>query len=163
MTDDQALDYARVVAASASRRDSAEAPAQFTREWLIDELERAGRTLQSLPARGTRPAEYGSAWPDVVHAAEASYGWTTERARPPVPSAQDIKRMDIVFGWVALIPERQRVMRRIVMMRSLVDPVTDRHLWSWRKIGTALGTAKTNAQYQHNRAIDILMRNVPDC
>lgn len=151
-----ALSHAHVQIAAARKRGMLPAPAEMTREWLVAELEHAGRTLQSLPVKGTRPSEYGSGWPDVVHAAEVAYGWVAERARPSAPSAKDIARMDIAFGWIGLIPEGKRTLRRVVMMRALVDPITDRHLWSFGRIGAALGWSRDYAQKQWVLGITLL-------
>ena len=38
-----------------------------------------------------------------------------------------------------LIPIEKYVLRRIVGARSLVSPMTGRYLYSWRRLGTAIG------------------------
>lgn len=154
------LSYARMVLAASERRGLLPEPHERTPEWLIACLEGAGRTLQALPARGTRPTEYGNGWPDVVHAAEIAYGWTSDRIRPAYPTAAEIARMDLVYGWIGLIPEGQRVYRRIVLMRSLVDPITDRNIWSFGKIANLLGAPKQTVQDWHAKGISIIGRNI---
>lgn len=145
--------YARNAAQASIARGFIPEPDQRTPEWLVATLEQAGRTLQSMPARGTRPSEYGNGWPDVVHDASVAYGWTADRIRPAYPSARDIALMDEVYAWIGLIPESQRLLRRIVLLRSLVDPISDRHRFSWRKVGSTLGHDHKAAQRWHENAI----------
>lgn len=145
--------YARTAAAVSIRTGFVPDVPQRTAEWLVAVFEQAGKTLQSMPARGTRPSEYGNGWPDVVHDAGMAYGWTTDRIRPAYPSARDIARMDEVYAWIGLIPENQRLLRRIVLLRSLVDPISDRHRFSWRKVGSTLGHDHKAAQRWHENAI----------
>jgi len=45
----------------------------------------------------------------------------------------------------------------VVLMRSLVDPITDRHLWTFRKIERALGWYHEYAKAQHDKAIHCLL------
>ena len=42
-------------------------------------------------------------------------------------------------------------------MRSLVDPITDRHVWSFRMIERALGWGHHYAKRQHDKAIHRLL------
>jgi len=99
-------------------------------------LEEAGATLLALPAGGFSTRLRVSQL-DVVHTALEAYGWDKGRLRPAVPSAARITRMDEALGWITLIPRDRYVVRRIVGARSLVSPVTERHLSSWRRLGAA--------------------------
>jgi hypothetical protein len=64
-----------------------------------------------------------------------AYGWEAARIRPAVPSAEKIDRMDEAMAWITLIQSSQYVLRRVIGARSLVHPITDRHLYSWRRLG----------------------------
>ena len=55
------------------------------------------------------------------------------------PIAEKITRMDEAMSWIPLIPLDRYVLRRVVGARSLVHPITDRHLFPWRRLGKALG------------------------
>jgi hypothetical protein len=93
---------------------------------------------------------------DVVHSALDAYGWQNAAVRPPMPSAAAISQMDEVFGWLTLIPEAKYVMRRILGARALVHPVTLRHLFPWRRIGTMLGADHKSVQRWHGQAVELL-------
>ena len=65
--------------------------------------------------------------------------------------------MDEALGWVALIPRERTVLRRIVGARSLVSPVTERHLFSWRRLGGVVGADHKAVQRWHAQAIEIIV------
>lgn len=88
-------------------------------ESLIGRLEEAGAALLALPGTGWSTKLRGSSL-EIVRAAVDGYGWTTNRIRPPVPSAAAITRMDEAMTWISLIPLDRYVLRRIVGARSLV-------------------------------------------
>jgi hypothetical protein len=96
----------------------------------------------------------------VVQAAAEAYGATAARVRPPVPSASRITRMDEALGWIPLIPRDRYVLRRIVGARCLVSPVTERHLYSWRRLGALLGADHKAVQRWHAQGIDMLVAAV---
>jgi hypothetical protein len=68
--------------------------------------------------------------------------------------------MDEAFGWVGLIPQDKFVLRRIVGARSLVGPITGRHLYPWRRLGTLLGADHKAVQRWHGQGIDIIVAGV---
>src|SRR4051794_18804387 len=105
---------------------------------LTYRLEEAGATLLAMPGTGWATRMRSSSL-EIVRTALESYGWTTNRIRPPVPSAERITRMDEAMGWLQLIPIERYVLRRIVGARSLVHPITERHLFPWRRLATAIG------------------------
>ena len=80
------------VSASGQRRDS-------TPKAVICRLEEAGATLLALPGSGWSTRLRTSSL-EIVRAAVESYGWTTRRIRPPIPSAARITRMDEALGWI---------------------------------------------------------------
>ncbi len=124
--------------------------------YVIWRLEEAGATLLALPpsgwSTGLRTANL-----DIVRTAAESYGWTAKRIRPPMPSAAKITRMDEAMGWIPLIPLDRYVLRRIVGARSLVHPVSDRHLFPWRKLGDMLGADHKAVQRWHKQGIDLIV------
>jgi hypothetical protein len=124
--------------------------------FIIYRLEEAGATLLALPGTGYSTAMRMSQL-DVVCDAKSATSGQNGRIRPPVPSASRITRMDEALGWLPLIPKERYVLRRIVGARSLVSPVTERHLFSWRKLGTVLGADHKAVQRWHGQGIDILV------
>ena len=126
------------------------------RETVIARLEEAGRTLLALPRSGYTTGLRQSRL-DIVRAAAEAYGYDpAPRLRPPMPEAAAITRMDEAFGWLALIPNDRFVLRRIASARALVDPLTDRHLHSWRRLGALLGADHRAVQRWHADAIGLI-------
>lgn len=125
-------------------------------EWVIARLEEAGTTLLALPNSGpsTRLVQSGLEW---VRDAAESYAPVRARLRPAVPSAGHITRMDQAFRWVSRIPGDRYVLRRVVGARSLVHPMTGRYVYSWRRLGTAVGADHKAVQRWHAQGIDMIV------
>jgi hypothetical protein len=122
-------------------------------------LEEAGRTLLSLPHRGwtTRLA---TSRLDIVHAAAEAYGHQHRaRLRPTMPDSGQISRMDEAFGWLLLIPQDRYVLRRIVGARAMVSPLTDRHLYPWRRLAALLGADHKAIQRWHHDGIAMIAQS----
>jgi hypothetical protein len=127
--------------------------------FIVYRLEEAGATLLALPGTGYSTkmrVSHLEVLPSVVEA----YGSDRVRVRPPIPSASRISRMDEALGWITLIPADRRVIRRIVGARSLVSPVTERHLFSWRRLGEVVGADHKAVQRWHGQGIDMLVAAV---
>ncbi|MGL4963174.1 MAG: DUF6362 family protein [Inquilinus sp.] len=118
---------------------------------VVARLEDAGRALLALPSSGLRPAGYRSMMPDVLRVIWEA-GLTAEnvvRAAPPSPSAID--RMDRVYAWLGYVDDPTR--RRIVLLRSLVNPMTGRHLYAWRRIARLFNLDHKTVQAWHRDAV----------
>jgi hypothetical protein len=137
---------------------AARQPDEIDSSFITYRLEEAGATLLALPGTGYSTSLRMSQL-DIVRDAQ-SYGWQKGRIRPAVPSASRITRMDEALGWLTLIPKERYVLRRIVGARSLVSPVTERHLFSWRRLGAVLGADHKAVQRWHAQGIDILVAAV---
>ena len=122
-------------------------------------LEEAGATLLALPGTGYSTKMRVSQIDVVANAAEA-YGRHPGFVRPAIPSASRITRMDEALGWIMLIPQERYVIRRIVGARSLVSPVTERHLYSWRRLGEAVGADHKAVQRWYGQGIDMLVASI---
>jgi hypothetical protein len=125
-------------------------------EYVVYRLEEAGATLLALPGTGWSPRLRTSQL-EIVRTALEAYGWEPPRARPPVPSSGRITRMDEALAWVTLIPRDRYVLRRIVGARALVSPLTERHLFSWRRLGVLLGADHKAIQRWHGEGIRIIV------
>jgi hypothetical protein len=125
-------------------------------ELVIYRLEEAGATLLALPGTGWSTRLRASS-PEIVRVAIESYGWTAKRIRPPVPSAARITRMDEAMGWITLIPIDRSVLRRIVGARSLVHPITERHLYPWRRLAIAIGADHKAVQRWHAEGVGLIV------
>jgi hypothetical protein len=122
-------------------------------------LEEAGASLLALPGTGWSTRLRASSL-EIVRAAIESYGWTEKRIRPATPSAARITRMDEALGWITLIPIDRYVLRRIVGARSLVHPITERHLYPWRRLATAIGADHKAVQRWHAQGIDLIVASL---
>lgn len=120
--------------------------------FVVRRLEEAGAALLALPNTGWTTRLRTSNL-DIVRIAMDSYGTADKRIRPPIPSAATITRMDEALGWIPLIPVDRYVLRRIVGARSLVNPITERHLFPWRRLGTAMGADHKAVQRWHAEGI----------
>jgi len=125
-------------------------------DYLIYRLEEAGATLLALPGTGWSTKMRSSSI-EIVRTALEAYGWDTARIRPAVPSADKIDRMDEALAWVPLIPDNRYVLRRVVGARCLVHPITDRHLFSWRRLGNVLGADHKAVQRWHALGIYMIV------
>ena len=126
---------------------------------VIFRLEEAGSTLLALPGSGWSTRMRNSSL-QIVRTALEAYGWETARVRPAVPSADKVDRMDEAMAWLSLIPEKQYVLRRVVGARSLVHPITDRHLYPWRRLGSAMGADHKAVQRWHAQGIGIIVASL---
>lgn len=136
-------------------------------------LEEAGMTLLSLPA-GRASSHLPSAMPDVVRSAVEAYGWSGMALRPPIPPAAKITRMDEALEWIKLIPldpagrnetgpwsvHGGGMLRKIVGARTLVSPVTERHLFSWRRLGDIMNANHESVRQWHRKGVDIVVEEL---
>ncbi len=126
-------------------------------EQIVARLEAAGATLMAMPSRGYSTQLRKMRF-EVVHTALEAYGWQSAIARPPAPSAAEISLMDEAFGWLVLIPESRHVLRRILGARALVHPLTERHIYPWRRLAAMLGTDHKSVQRWHAQGIALLVQ-----
>ncbi len=147
---------ARSVHSDAAARPEDGAIAAIDAALVTARLEDAGRTLLALPDSGPSPRLRVSVW-DVLQSAIEGYGWEQPRMRAAVPAAARITRMDEALGWIALIPRDRYVLRRIVGARALVHPLTDRHIYPWRRLGAAVGADHKAVQRWHAQGIALIV------
>jgi hypothetical protein len=126
-------------------------------DFVVYRLEEAGATLLALPGTGWSTRLRSSSL-EIVRTALEAYGWTDARIRPAIPAAEKITRMDEALGWIPLIPLDRYVLRRVVGARSLVHPLTDRHLYPWRRLGLALGADHKAVQRWHAQGIGLIVK-----
>lgn len=135
---------------------------------LVERLEQAGRTLLALPNTGpsTRLVQSGLDWvrdagdTPMATARSATAGKDGGRLRPPIPSSAAITQMDEALAWIPLIPQDRVVLRRIVGARSLVDPMNERHLYSWRRLAIAVGADHKAVQRWHGQGIALILQRL---
>lgn len=136
---------------------------RYDAETVVTRLEEAGRTLLSLPPGGHSTGlrtNTATLVRRMIEAGEASA--TPGRLQPAVPPADGITRMDEALGWIPLIPNDRTVLRRIVGARALVNPMTDRHLYPWRRLGSLLGADHKAVQRWHAQGVELIVRALND-
>ena len=131
-------------------------PYAIDADLVVYRLEEAGATLLALPGTGWSTRLRSSSL-EIVRTALEAYGWSTARIRPPVPSSEKITRMDEAMSWIPLIPQDRYLLRRVVGARSLVHPITDRHLFPWRRLGVALGADHKAVQRWHAQGVEMIV------
>ncbi len=119
----------------------------------------AGKTLMMLPMpKDGMPAGNRAAWPDVLQlfwdlAGPADEGSVQERqealaqARNYIrlrASAAAIDRLDEVLGWLLMIDTPCH--RKAVMARMMTHPISERPLYSWKRIAYSLGVSMGTVQ-----------------
>jgi hypothetical protein len=115
-------------------------------------LTEAGKTIIALPATGTRPGGVRSCMPDYIYEYMDIGNWTEIVLRTPKPTPAQIQRMDEVLqDWIPLITDHRD--RRIVQMRILTNPVTEKPLFKWARIGRIFGIHRTHARATYERAV----------
>jgi hypothetical protein len=124
--------------------------------FVIGRLEEAGATLLALRNTGWT-TKLRTSNIEIVRTALENYNWEEQRVRPAVPSSAKITRMDEAMGWISVIPLDRYVLRRIVGARSLVHPVSERHLFPWRRLGVALGADHKAVKRWHVQAIGMIV------
>ena len=123
--------------------------------YVVARLEEAGATLLSLPSTGYS-TKLRTSSVEIVRLATESYGWADRAIRPAIPSASRISRMDEAMAWISLIPADRYVLRRIVGARSLINPMTDRYVFPWRRLGAAIGADHKAVQRWHAEGVGII-------
>ena len=155
--------FARVpVASFSTTRAGATRPGRPMRtrgidaETVVWRLEEAGAALLALPETGPSTRLRTSVLEIVRDPGDEQD--VSGRIRPPVPDGARVDRMDEALAWVAFIPGDRPVLRRIVQARSLVHPLTGKHLFPWRRLGVAVGADHKAVQRWHGQAIDFIVR-----
>jgi hypothetical protein len=150
-----AFDIARATQPATDRPRPASS--RIDAETVIYRLEEAGQTLLTLPSRGPTTALRQTRHQYLAEAVEAFATEADAPPRLPAPSAARITRMDQALAWIPLIPEANLVLRRVVGCRSLVSPLTERHLFSWRRLARLLGADHKAIQRWHATGIDTIV------
>jgi hypothetical protein len=151
------FDIARATQPAPHRRSVQTPTGRIDAETVLYRLEEAGQTLLSLPARGPTTALRQTRHQYLADAVEAFAAEGDAPPQIPIPSAARITRMDQALAWIPLIPEANLVLRRIVGCRSLVSPLTERHLFTWRRLARLLGADHKAIQRWHATGIDTIV------
>ena len=128
-------------------------------DYVIYRLEKAGATLLSLPNSSIEEKLRKNSLALIKGVIE-TYQWHASYIRPPVPSDEEIIKMEEAFDWISLIPQDRHMLRRVVGARSLVHPVTDRHLFPWRRLAKMLMAEHKSIIRWHAAGISIIVSSL---
>ena len=126
-----------------------------------ERLEWAGLILARLNLSPTGPAGLRGYWPDFAPELSVAYGYADARWKPATPSPQEITQMDQTLRWVQLIPVDQFVLRRVVNARLLMNPYTERHLFTYKAVGKMLGCDWRAAMRWRQQGVEIIASKLP--
>lgn len=146
--------YVRERNALAAQPATAVADVRATRDECVARLAEAGSILLTFP--GNEPIRRHLE-ESLVRTAIEEYARVASQTRD-VPSFDQISRMDEALGWINLIPQDRYVVRIIVGARCVVDPVTRRHVISWKWISRTLGADETAIKRWHSQGIDMIVQ-----
>lgn len=137
-------------------------------------IESAGRTLAMGPQGFGKPKGYMSGWPEVlremvllVHTEGDNKG--IEVIMPEVmkvrqyANTKQATELEMVFDWMLLLAnyckdKHMRIIPRTVWIGMLHNPVTDRRLFSWRRIGKETFCCHLTAKKRYLEGIEIIAR-----
>jgi hypothetical protein len=132
------------------------------RNCLPEEMESwlnwSGQIFLSMQIRDPGPQGFRVAWPVFAQKFYDAYGATNERVRPPRPSAEAISLMDQIMQWPNLLPDETA--RIVIYKRSLVTPLSERHLFTWTKLAVMLRTDRRKVARIYDKGIAELCRSV---
>ena len=117
--------------------------------FVVAHLECAGKTLLALPHSGFSTLLKTSSLNSEMAAVSACGWFSGSAAKCPRPTSRAIDAMDNTMMWLWYIPQDMTVLRRCVGARSLVNPITDKHIYSWRRLGDFMGVDHKTAKRWH--------------
>jgi hypothetical protein len=123
---------------------------------VIARLEEAGRTLLAIPAASRLEKIRVSARFVGLRSSLEDVGYSSAKMKRHV-DASSIDRMDETLAWLLLIPDDRYVLRRIVGVRLLVSPLTQKHLYPWRRLAAIMGADHVAVQRWHCQGIDLIV------
>lgn len=110
----------------------------------------------AAPSRGHSPRPRLARY-DIIHDAIEASGSQASEMRAPHPEAAAIDRMDETFSWLRLIPDERFVLRRIVAPRALINPITGRNLFPWRRLKAVLRADHKSVQRWHKDGLGLIL------
>lgn len=124
-------------------------------------LEWAGARLVSMPDRRPGPGKPRVIWPDfsqdLFEVLEFRGEFTT---RPAIPSAKEITLMEEILTLPNLC--KRPAIRKTVRIRTLINPINDRHVFSWRKVAKAIGSDVKTVRVWYNAGLLEIFNTIPE-
>ena len=114
-------------------------------------LEWAGATLLSMPISSPTPRGPRVAWPEFAQDARNAYGYTASTMRAPLPRSREIDLMDDILALISIVGDTKT--RRILHLRALVTPVSNRYVYSWVKLAVMFNSDRRAVAYIHTKGL----------
>ena len=114
----------------------------------------AGEKLVAMPISSPKPKQYMSYWPEFARNPNEAYGYNSTRLPRLSPTSSEISHMDEILAWLRFIPERP--VARLVSLRILIHPVTQRNLNSWSACARIVGTDRQTAHRWFERGVSAI-------
>lgn len=120
-------------------------------EEVQDWLEWSGSKLIALQLSSALPKSYKNNWPSFAIDTTVATTFSKDRLKPPTPTSKEIALMDEFLLLPGLI--KDITTRRIVNARSVVAPVSQKHLFSWNKLATLLHADRRKIMALHHKGL----------
>jgi hypothetical protein len=130
-------------------------------DYVTYRLEEAGKTLllaksssgYNLPVR----PDYSGC---VITYAIQQSGWIGDGGLKIAIDPDKLTRMNEALSWIGVIPLERYAIRRIVGARLLIDPATDKHLFTWSRIARALGADRKSVQRWYRQGVNMIVESL---
>lgn len=119
--------------------------AEYNEHYVNAYLDEAGKAFLRLSAHGTRPQmRTAGLFEFMLRDTKEAYGYNEGQSPRTTNSSRQTTQMEIVQEWVLNVPEVKH--RRVMLMRMLICPRTDKRHLSWKKIGHKMGVSDVTAK-----------------
>jgi hypothetical protein len=118
-------------------------------------LEWAGEKLLSLPIRNAKPQSYKNNWPEFKQLPNQDF--SHKSFRPSPPNGNEIDTLDKIFDLILILPNP--TIRRIIQARSLINPISHRHLYPWLTISEFLNLDRRTVKRHYDFGLNQIARN----
>lgn len=99
-------------------------------------LEWAGAKLLTLSVANLKPKPYRNSWPAFKSEPNLDQDFSQKSFKPLPPNGNEIDILDKIYDLILIIKDTNT--RRIIQARSLVNPITHRHIYPWLQIAELL-------------------------
>jgi hypothetical protein len=118
-------------------------------------LEWAGEKLLSLPIRNTKPQSYKNNWPEFKQLPNQDF--SHKSFRPSPPNGEEIDTLDKIFDLILILSNP--TIRRIIQVRSLINPLSHRHLYPWLQIAELLNLDRRTVKRHYDFGLNQIAKN----
>jgi len=111
-------------------------------------LQWAGSKLLSLP--NPKKRSYSYSWPDYRYD-NIPNNFSGLSLRTPTPTSYEIDLLDSILDLIHYVPNP--ISRKIIQSRSLISPITQKHIFLWSQISRLLSLSPTTTKRYYSSGI----------